>query len=754
MAEYLIVDSLFVIAIIIFIVDMVRCFLKKTLLGRHLGFAIMASLIVVVSYFFNVRSSFDNVKEIACCVDHAAIVWTLYFLTMFVLDFENRTPRREFRFVSIGLIVVDSLLLLTNFKNHFVANIYFRNFTLGKVAFFQANSLFVFHSIICLSMLSTMLFILVRAVIRESAYYKLRYLLLLVVLGFLACSYLLYVFMLDIAIDFSRALYGLAVILVYTSTYRLAPSRLVKNMSDFVDDNISDATIIYDNKGDVLKINGRARSMFKPEVFGKIDSLKAVLNIGDEEHFVDVIDDSIFEISYKPVYDSHGKYVATTFIFHDITESRRQYEKVHKAAIHDPLTGCYNRTGFFEKAPEFLAVDSEKSGYVVMVSGINNFKGINGLYGTEIGDRVLLEISKKLHDFHHEFHMLYGRTAEGKFSCLLPFNFVDEVVNELSSFKLELGDETTLHVDMSHGFVIISDDTKTLDFYYEEALLALDRCKSRTDMSVVEYTAEMAKEQKKRDLVLTGIHDSIERGEFFILLQPQIDLKKNCVGGAEALVRWKHPELGVLSPAEFIPLFENNTFISRLDRFVWKSAAKLIKEFTEDGSYQGPISVNVSQIDIMCMDVVGELDEILKETGIPASKLHIEITESACAEKRGILVETLKQLREKGFVVEIDDFGSGYSSLNALMHIPFDSVKLDMDFMRREKREKQGDIIITAMADMLHNLNASIIVEGVETYENLKCANMINGDFAQGYYFSKPLAVDEFKAFVKNFGKK
>jgi len=297
----------------------------------------------------------------------------------------------------------------------------------------------------------------------------------------------------------------------------------------------------------------------------------------------------------------------------------------------------------------------------------------------------------------------------------------------------------------------MTDMTKPVEYYYEIALLALAECKKNVSNSVLEYSSAMAQEQRRTQSLIAEMHEAIDKNEFYIELQPQIDLKSNKVSGAEALVRWQHPTLGKIPPQEFIPLFEENGFVSNVDMYVWEKAAETLKHFYDEGTYDGTISVNVSRVDVMSVDVVKELERIVKKYGIPPEKLHIEITESACIGDKDTLISVMDGLRERGFIVEIDDFGSGYSSLNALMELPFDVVKLDMDFMKEDRSDEKGGVIVNAMAGMIHNLNAKIIVEGVETGDSVKKALNIDGDAAQGYHYSKPVPVDEFISFVKNF---
>ncbi|MBR5357143.1 MAG: EAL domain-containing protein, partial [Lachnospiraceae bacterium] len=342
-------------------------------------------------------------------------------------------------------------------------------------------------------------------------------------------------------------------------------------------------------------------------------------------------------------------------------------------------------------------------------------------------------------------------TAEGKFTSLIPFEYVDTVVEELSKLTVEGEDHAKIHIDICNGFVVMNDKKRPIGYYYERALLALDKCKKKVDTLVLEYTKEMAEEQRRHQLMREEMRAAIDKKEFFIVLQPQIDMKENKVCGAEALVRWNHPILGLVFPGDFIPLFEDNGYITKLDRYVWEEAASTIREFMDRGVYDGHISINVSRVDIMSFDVCDFLINLVEKYKIPVEKLHVEVTESALVNGKDSLVSTLEKLREYGFIVEIDDFGSGYSSLNSLMHIPFDVVKLDMVFMRELTKAEKDEIIIGSIAKLIHDLHASIVVEGVENQDNVDMIHRFKGDVSQGYFYSKPIPKEIFLEYVSNF---
>lgn len=748
----------FTVAIIIFIVLSFLSFSKKEYLGSLLGRVFAGGSLVALFFMLNCNVPVPEVKEFCVCLEHVAIIWTLYFTMCFAYDICKHSYIKEANYIIVGVLLLDSCLLVTNPINNMMADEVIVQKPIFEVAVFVEKPVFYLH-IFCMSfVVIVQLYVLIRQVIVSSMYYRFRYVLLLIAYLVLIVPNVTYYFIDLVTNDYLRWIYGLGAILIYYVAYISKPKTLLGRLKNYVDDTISDATIIYDATDEVLNINRSAKMMFSKEVWS--NKKKLMEEIGYTNAGADIplleIRNSLYEVVYNPVQDAKGTYVAATFVFHDVTEAERRFEREHKAAIFDPVTKIYNRTGFIENARNFMNKNREEGSYVIMVSGICNFKGINSLYGTKSGDRVLKDVAGKYIEIsknsHRKVEMIYGRTAEGKFAALIPFDMVEEVVNKLSHFTVTISDDAEVHVEMSHGFVVLDDSVKSIDFYYERALLALGRCRNTKRSAVLEYSIEFEEDQHRQQMLLAEVNDSIRRNEFFIELQPQIDIKNKKVSGAEALVRWNHNALGRISPAEFIPLFEDNGYITYLDRFVWNEAIKTVSELRKEGRYDGSISVNVSQKDILNIDVPAAFTALAKKYEIDPSIVHVEITESACVDTPEALLSTMQRLREAGFEVEIDDFGSGYSSLNALIALPFDVVKLDMMFMR-EKRNEKSDVVISAIVNMIHSLSAKVVVEGVETKENIVSAEVLGCDIAQGYYLSKPLSVENFVGFVESYGK-
>ncbi|MCR4611137.1 MAG: EAL domain-containing protein, partial [Lachnospiraceae bacterium] len=265
------------------------------------------------------------------------------------------------------------------------------------------------------------------------------------------------------------------------------------------------------------------------------------------------------------------------------------------------------------------------------------------------------------------------------------------------------------------------------------------------------YDKKLHDKQIYNERLVSDFEDAIKNNDFMVYYQPKYSVLHGepMLSSAEALVRWNHPQLGMISPGDFIPLFESNGLIQKLDQFVWKSAAAQIKEWKEKFGLTIPISVNVSRIDIYNPDLEEVLAAIVEINGLKTNELFLEITESAYADDASRLIEVVNNLRERGFEIEMDDFGTGYSSLNMLTAIPIDALKMDMSFVRNMLEDDMSLKLVQLIIDIASFLDVPVIAEGVETKDQLDTLRDLGCDLIQGYYFSKPVPANEFEEFIQ-----
>ena len=410
--------------------------------------------------------------------------------------------------------------------------------------------------------------------------------------------------------------------------------------------------------------------------------------------------------------------------------------------MRDSLTGLYSREYFFTKVRDTLAEHPDTQ-YTLVCSNIENFKLFNDIYGTAEGDRLLREgadITRKMLGNAG----FAGRFAADRFLCLVRREVEILDREHFGHFSFEIS-PLMRSVVMRWGIYEITDRSVPIEQMCDRAMLAANSIKGQYNRHFATYDDELRSKLLREQAITHSMESALAEGQFAVYLQPKYSLTGECLAGAEALVRWVHPTLGFLSPGEFIPLFEKNGFISRLDQYVWEQVCALLRSWQDRGLPPLPVSVNISRADVLRMDLTATLRELITTYGIDPACLHLEITESSYAESSGPIISAVDELRALGFVVEMDDFGSGYSSLNTLSRMRLDVLKLDMRFIQSEIAKPAGQSLLGDIVTMAHRLSLSVVAEGIETREQVLRLQAIGCDYAQGYYFSRPLPVDEFE---------
>ena len=419
------------------------------------------------------------------------------------------------------------------------------------------------------------------------------------------------------------------------------------------------------------------------------------------------------------------------------------------ATEKDFITGLYTREFFFEYGQRRENYNAALPLDAVVID-LDRFHVINELYGHGFGNKVLKTVAGAISSFALKRHGMASRYEKDIFFVLCSHNdSYDDLVEEIkeSLKKLNSGIRFGLKVGVFAG---VNPNVSLLQ-QFDKARNACYSLRADRLSSVVFYSEEMHKKELLEERLLIEMQKALDEKQFEVWYQPKFGIKEEepVLRSAEALVRWRHPELGMISPGIFIPLFEKNGLIERLDRYVWSESAVQVKKWKEKLGLPISVSVNVSRIDLFDNEVESILLGILKENGLDFRDLLLEITESAYSEDSSQLVEVIRGLRSAGFCIEMDDFGSGYSSLKSLAEMPVDIIKLDMSFIRRIHENKTTFRMVELVIEMAKSLGVPVIAEGVENDEQYRLLKQIGCDFVQGYYFSRPLPVADFEAFVE-----
>lgn len=425
------------------------------------------------------------------------------------------------------------------------------------------------------------------------------------------------------------------------------------------------------------------------------------------------------------------------------------FNQLKYLAEFDQVTGIYNKKKFFEMTHEMLVLNPEKQ-FVFVRLDIENFKLINSFFGASEGDRYLRKIGEVLRKYAKGSELCtYGHMLSDIFCFCVPFlsrKGMEKILEDITERIRGLCDN--FRILPKFGLYVISDPFMSVDEMYDHAIIASKECKGNYICNYAYYEESMWDDLEKENELSSEMVKALEEGQFVVYFQPKYETKTGKPSGAEALVRWIHPEKGMISPGDFIPLFEKNGFITKLDYFVWEEVCKFINRKRREGKYMPPISVNVSRMNLYNPMLVDQLKELVERYNVPASMLNLEITETAYTENPLVMHETLKRLQEIGFVIMMDDFGSGYSSLNMLKDLTVDILKIDMFFLSDNMSER-AERIIASIVRMAKWLNMQVVVEGVEQTNQVKFLQSIGCDYIQGYYYARPMPVEEYEEIIE-----
>lgn len=422
-----------------------------------------------------------------------------------------------------------------------------------------------------------------------------------------------------------------------------------------------------------------------------------------------------------------------------------------KAKTYDFLTELYDRTTFFDVAQRLIN-KHEANYYRIVFVNIDNFKVINEQYGIEKGDEVLKHVANCLKRLMLDVQGICGRVSADNFALLYRTELAaKETIDDAYKHAVEppcIDRKIRIRV----GRYTISDKSLSVVSMYDRARLAASYIRGNYEKNIEEYDDSMRSELIKKQAIIDAMDDGIKNNEFELWYQPQYNHETGAIIGAEVLVRWNR-DGQYISPADFIPVFEQNGFIYRLDRYVWEHACMTLRKWIDQGEDPVPISVNVSRRDVLHDNFIDVITELIDKYKIDHNLFRLEVTESAFAEATGTITDKVMKLISMGFIVEIDDFGSGYSSLNTLKDVPASVIKLDIRFFESTKNIQRAGTIIESVIRMAKWLGMAIIAEGIEDKELADYLKSVGCYYIQGYYYAKPMPEKEYEELLRNSRK-
>lgn len=476
-----------------------------------------------------------------------------------------------------------------------------------------------------------------------------------------------------------------------------------------------------------------------------------------KEHY----QDNVFNIHSNPVkliMDDGASYEAVVELINITSDSEaeapeeendRAAENVGGAAAryyayHDNLTKLLDIDAFYEFAREKL-IDTPDTEWTMVVSDITDFRMINNLFGIGRGNEILIKAAELISELTERAGGLSARIRDDRFAMLIPGDsFSREDLDDIARVMTEYGSNGVYKLRFRFGVYSIGDTVIPVSVMIDRAKTALATVKSDAREAVAYYDDEMLRREIFEHRVISRFESMLNEGRFRMYLQPLTD-ENGKPFGAEALVRCIREDGTIVPPADFIGTLEDAGLIHELDSYVWEQAVRQLSLWKGTEREDLIISVNMSGRDFFSMDVFEVLTGLLDRYGVSRDKLRLEITETALIDDMDEVNDVILRLRNEGFYIEIDDFGKGYSSLSMLRNIPADMLKLDMGFLHESEGDVRSRIIVGAVIKMARDIDMDVLVEGVETERQLRTLAGMGCRCFQGYYFSKPLPVEEFE---------
>lgn len=469
----------------------------------------------------------------------------------------------------------------------------------------------------------------------------------------------------------------------------------------------------------------------------RYDSIPIIIATGSysQKKFVKFLENGAFDIIVKPY---NQKLIINKI--NNLAKLKYSMLMLDNMKI-DPLTGLYSKQFFFQRVEELLEINPDKS-YRMICTNIEQFRLINESHGAELGDKTLAYIAEHITDVLPNV-LVGGRLSGDVFAFFrenIPFKYNNDV------WKKFRESAPVPNLVIKYGLSTV-DRSLSVQTMCDHAIEAAKSIKQVYGIPFAEYTHELQNQKQREKLIVDHMDEAIANNQFELYYQPKLDLIKNEIGGAEALIRWTHPKFGFLNPAEFIPLFEKNGFISELDIYVFKQVCKDVREWLDKGYNVVPVSINLSRRDFENPTLSSSIFNIMKDYDINPDLIHFEITESAFSSNIEQISNIIARLRERGCIIELDDFGSGYSSLTNLNNMQIDILKIDKSILNEDSNKDNK--VLQFCIQLAKILELRTVVEGVENKNQLDELKEMGCDSIQGYYYSKPVPKADFIKFLQ-----
>ncbi len=744
----------FFITIAILLFTIVKSFESKKEIAASLRMVLILAVVAILGNLLALISGDETVCMAAYSIFFIGIDWVLYYLLKFVVEYTGCRIYQDSirRFVGV-VMVSDSLSMFLNlFFSHAFA---VRKVTVSSGEYFYRITAYLPYNIhlgISYMILAALFICLLAKACYVPTVYRIKYISVIAVLLAVAAGDAVYVFLGGI-IDVSIIGYAIGGLVIYYVSISYIPRNVKDRILSMVVQDMTDGMILFDMDGNCIHANKSAcllvpqEKRMKPEKYfewryaRERRQIKARL-LGEHTTEIDGVVQHL-KIIRRLLLDKKNVPIGISFVIQNRTEEIDNLNRERYLATHDRLTGLYNKEYFYERV-EALLKENPTEDYLMICSDIKNFKLINDVFGTESGDCILHKIGQAMQKYTISGEV-YGRLDNDRFGlCMLEKDYKEVTFLQEPAKVVRVDDDISYPVKTYFGIYKIEDKTMPVSVMCDRALMAVNSIKGSYQTQIAYYDDVLRNTVLKEQEIMAEFKEALKKEQMELYLQPQICSDGNA-HGAEALVRWNHPEKGLLAPACFIDVLEKNGAIVKLDEYMWEHACRRLSEWKKRGREDVYLSVNISPKDFYFTDVYEVMTGLVQKHGIRPQNLHLEITETSVTIDVEERMSLIKRLQESGFIVEMDDFGSGYSSLNMLKDIPVDVLKVDMEFLNENTDRRRSRKILGYIIGLAKELGMETIVEGVETAEQVEFLWNTHCDKLQGYYFAEPMRVEEFE---------
>lgn len=744
----------FIGTLIILFFTISKSYSSQKSIAKTLRKVLLAAVVATIANMVVIIPVSETVCMFAYSVFFVGMNWAMYYMMAFVMEYTNsENLMKHGPFVFGALLLADSVSMVCNFFTHHA-------FTATKMilddgdVFYRLNYRQPYHVHLAITNLLIVLAIisLVVKIAKTPRIYRSKYIFILIILVFVGIVDTIYVSFGGI-IDVSIIGFAAGGVLMYYMSVIYVPKGLVDRLFTMVVHDMMDGVLLFDLDGNCIQANESAIALVEPEYR---ENAAEAFEIWYQKELQKQVDengrDTVIKVENKTLYlriflkkllDEDGAAIGAFIDIKNRTQEVNDLQAERYRATHDPLTGLYNKEFFYEKVRQRLDEQPEEQ-FILICSDIGNFKMVNDVFGMECGDRVLIRIARALHKMCKP-DQIYGRIGNDGFALLMKkSDYGEEYFQNVPQSKVYVEKDIEYPIRLYLGVYEIVQKDLPVSGMCDRAKMAIATIKGNYQKRLAYYDEKLRQSVLNEQEIMGELDDAIASGQFHIYLQAQVNGQGES-HGAEALVRWIHPKKGYLPPSAFIDILEKNGAIVRLDRYIWELACQKLREWTDEGREDMYLSVNISPKDFYFIDIYETFTSLVEQYGINPGRLHLEITETSVMTDVQQRIKIIERLQAYGFIVEMDDFGSGYSSLNMLKEIHVNVLKVDMVFLRKTTEMERSRKILRTIIALAQELGMETIVEGVETSEQLEFLKSISCDIFQGYYFAKPMEVSQFE---------